>query len=101
MSADNGYFLFRMPDGRFGVVHHLMSGMPSEIPDIIVTGRTCMDDTLTIHDKHSDALRDAQAQFYRARADREIVEYGVVDLSDETYAEMMAPYLPPSPDGVD
>jgi hypothetical protein len=96
MSADNGYFVFRMPDGRFGSVHHLMSGMPSEIPGIIADGRTCFGEPLSIHDTHSAALRKAQAGFYAARGAGEVVEYGIVDLSDETYDEMMADFIDPT-----
>jgi hypothetical protein len=98
MSADNGYFVFRTADGRFGVVHHLLSGMPSEIPEIVAAGRTCLGDELAIHATHGAALHDAQDRYYRARADGDIVEYGIVDLSDESYDEMMAPYLAPPGD---
>ena len=95
MSADNGYFMFRTPDGRFGAVHHLMSGMPQEIPGIIANGRTCLGDELTVHDTHAAALRKAQAGFYSARGAGKIVEYGIVDLSHETYDEMMADFIDP------
>lgn len=96
MSADNGYFVFRMPDGRYGSVHHLMSGMPHEIPGIIADGRTCLGDELSIHENHAAALRKAQAGFYSARGAGEIVEYGIVDLSDKTYDEMMADFTDPT-----
>jgi len=92
MSADNGIFMFNMPDGRYGVVEHTMSGMPYDIFKIVETGRTCYGESLAIVDDYQRALEKAHGMAREARRDCGILEYGVVDWTDTSYAELMAPY---------
>jgi len=98
MSADNGIFVFNTDDGRIGVVHHTMSGMPLDIPEILKNLRTCYNDEPKFFDR-KDANR-ASAYARKLVRDEPILEYGIVDWTGQTYEDMMRPYLAGSDSGI-
>lgn len=92
MSADNGIFIFQTPEGKFAVVDHTMSDMPMEIPNILKTGSTCYGEQVQLSDRLEGAWGVAQTIRAGYRARNDILEYGIVDWSSDTYEQLMAPY---------
>jgi hypothetical protein len=81
MSADNGIFIFRHPGGGLAVVHHTLSPMPMDIPDIIAKGVTCYGDKMHRCADHAQAMAKARRLLHDLGPDA-ICEYGILDWSD-------------------